>query len=448
MNAFPNPARIVRAALCAAAGALLLHSGSAASAESAAGRQLIAPVDRIVAIVNDEVITRFELDDHVQAAKRQLQKQGTPPPPTDVLEKQMLERMITERVLLRYARETGLRVDDTQLDRALRRIAEENRLTLEGLRQALEREGISFRKFREEIRDEIVMARLKEREVDNRITVTDAEIDQFLASQEAQSGASEEYSLAHILVRVPEQASAEQIQERRRRAEEALSRIRAGADFAQVAAGFSDAPDALQGGVLDFRPAARLPAIFVEALATLKPGEASTILRSPNGFHILKLLAKRGKDVTTVVNQTRARHILVRTSEIVSETDARNRLLQLRERLVHGGADFGELARLHSDDPSASKGGELGWISPGDTVPEFERAMDALKPGELGDPVQTPFGWHLIQVLERRTQDVTKDRQRLLARQALRARKSDEAYQEWVRQQRDRAYVEYRLEER
>ena len=213
-----------------------------------------------------------------------------------------------------------------------------------------------------------------------------------------------------------------------------------------MAAGFSDAPDSLTGGVLDFRPAARLPAIFVDALASMKPGGVSRVLRSPNGFHVIKLLAKRGKDTVTVVTQTRARHILIRTSEIVSEADARNRLVQIKERLEHG-ADFGDLARLHSDDPSASRGGELGWISPGDTVPEFERAVDALKPGQLSEVVRTPFGWHLIQVLERRSQDVTQDRQRLAARQALRARKADEAYQEWVRQMRDRAYVEYRLED-
>lgn len=436
-----------RAALSAAAGFLLLQAGVAMPADAPAARSPIVAVDHIVAVVDDEVITRIEFEDQLKTVIRQLQKQGTPLPPAEVLEKQMLERMISDRVLLHYARDTGLRVDDTQLDRALARIAEENKLTFDGLRQALESDGMSFKKFREEVRKEIVLARLKERDVDNKIVVSEVEIDQFLATQEASPGGGDEYNVAHILVQVPEQANPEQIQARRRRAEDALSRLKEGADFAQVAAGFSDAPDALQGGVLDFRPAGRLPAVFVETLASLQPGEVSGVLRSPNGFHIIKLLAKRDKGAPTVVTQTRARHILVRTSEIVSEADAQNRLVQLKERLDNG-ADFAELARLHSDDSSASKGGELGWLSPGDTVPEFERAMDALKPGQVSEPLHSPFGWHLIQVLERRTQDVTQDRQRFLARQALRERRSDETYQEWVRQRRDQAYVEYRLEEK
>lgn len=447
MNFHLAPFRFRRSALFAVAGFLLLQAGVAMPADAPAAQNAIVAVDRIVAVVDDEVITRIEFEDQLKTVTRQLQKQGTPLPPDDVLEKQMLERMISDRVLLHYARDTGLRVDDTQLDRALARIAEENKLTFDGLRQALESDGMSFKKFREEIRKEIVLARLKERDVDNKIVVSEAEIDQFLAIQQASPEGGDEYNVAHILVQVPEQANPEQIQARRRRAEDALSRLKEGADFAQVAAGFSDAPDALQGGVLDFRPAARLPAVFVETLASLQPGEVSGVLRSPNGFHIVKLLAKRDKGAPTVVTQTRARHILVRTSEIVSEADAQNRLVQLKERLDNG-ADFAELARLHSDDSSASKGGELGWLSPGDTVPEFERAMEALKPGQVSEPLHSPFGWHLIQVLERRIQDVTQDRQRFLARQALRERRSDETYQEWVRQRRDQAYVEYRLEEK
>ncbi len=407
----------------------------------------IVVLDRIVAVVNDEVITRRDLDERVQFAIRQLRHQGTPLPPREALEKQILDRLVTDRVQLQFAKETGLRVDDTELDRAINRIAQENQLTPQGLRQALEKDGVPFAKFREDIRNEIVMSRLREREVDNKIVVTEGEIDNFLSVHQAQGGGSDEYSLSHILVVVPEHASPEQIQARRNRAEQAYAQLRGGADFRQVAAVYSEAPDALQGGMTGWRQSSRLPSLFTDALKAMRPGELSPILRSANGFHILKLNDKRGGGPPVIVQQTHARHILIKTGELVSETEARNRLRNLKERLENN-ADFGSLARAHSEDASASKGGDLGWLSPGATVPEFERAMDALKPGQVSEPVQTPFGWHLIQVLERRAEDMSKERQRLMARQALRARKSDESYQEWVRQLRDRAYIELRVEER
>jgi peptidyl-prolyl cis-trans isomerase SurA len=275
--------------------------------------------------------------------------------------------------------------------------------------------------------------------------VSEAEIDNYLA--QAQKGRDSEYNLAHVLVQVPEQATPERIRERKAKAEEALAKLKAGEDFRKVAAGYSDAPDALQGGALGWRAAGRLPAMFVEIVETLQVGEVTPVLRSANGFHIVKLLEKRGQDSPAMVNQTQVRHILVKVSEVVSEADAKQRLAQLKERLDYG-ADFAELARLHSEDPSAANGGLLGWIPAGDTVPEFERTMNSLTINEVSEPVQTPFGWHLIQVLERRTQDVTGERQRQTARQAIRSRKADEAYQEWVRQLRDRAYVDTRLEER
>jgi peptidyl-prolyl cis-trans isomerase SurA len=407
----------------------------------------IAVIDRIVAVVNDEVITRYELEERLRLAEKQLRQQGTPLPERAVLEKQLLERMVTDRVQLQYAKETGLRVDDVELDRAIRRIAEDNRLTPEQLRQALERDGVPFEKFRQDIRNEIIITRLREREVNDKIVVTEGEIDNFLSQQQGQEGSDDEYNVSHILIVVPENASPEQIQARRERAERALAQLKGGADFRQVAAAFSEAPDALQGGLMGWRPASRLPTLFSERLKTMRPGELSPILRSSNGFHIIKLNDRRGSGPPVMVQQTHARHILIKTNELVSESEARSRLLALKERLENK-ADFAALARAHSEDASAAKGGDLGWLSPGDTVPEFERAMNALKPGEVSDPVQTPFGWHLIQVLERRNENMSKERQRLLARQALRARKSDEAYHEWVRQLRDRAYVELRLEER
>jgi len=402
----------------------------------------VQELDRIVAVVNDEVITRQELARRYDEVVRNLTQQNTPLPPRSVLEKQLLERMITELALQQHARATGIRVDPTQVERALQRIAAQNKLDMAGLQAALEKSGQSLDSMRATIRNELLIARARERDVDNRISVSDAEIEGYLQTQ-AQQGVETEYNFAHILVSVPENATPEQIQARHARAEDIVAQLAKGADFAQLAASYSDASNALQGGAIGWRASGKIPTLFADALKQLQPGQVSPILKSSAGFHILKLIDKRGLDATLNVTQTHVRHILIKTNELTSEADARNRLLQLKER-IENGAKFEDLARLQSEDASASKGGDLGWINPGDTVPEFEKAMNALKPGEISDPVQTPFGWHLIQVLGRRTQDVTQERQKLLARQAIRERKGDEAFQEWVRQIRDAAYVEIR----
>lgn len=409
----------------------------------------ISLVDRIVAVVGREVVTQSELAERRDVAERQLRRQGTPLPERAQLERQILDRLILDKAQLQLARENGIRVEEIQLDRSLERIAENNNLSLSGFRQMLEKDGVPFDKFREEIRQQIILQRLREREVDERIEISDAEIDQYLADAKVGAGSRAEYNLSHVLVRLPEQASPEQIEAARLKAEKARAEAAAGTDFAKVAASYSDGPDALQGGSIGWRPEDRLPEIFAEAVKALKPGDVSGVLRSPGGFHVLKLVERRGAgDDATRVLQTRARHILIRTNELVSEADARRRLADLRERVVTGGADFAELARLHSADGSASRGGDLDWLSPGDTVPDFERAMDALKPGEVSPPFKSPFGWHLVQVMERREAGVTQDRRRLQARAALKERKSDEAYQDWLRQLRDRTYVELRLEEK
>jgi len=407
----------------------------------------LALVDRIVAVVNKEVVTQYELAERMNRVLKELERRGTSLPPREGLERQILDRIITEKVQLQFARDTGPRVDDLELDRTINRVAEGNKLSLTEFRQVLERDGIRFDKFREEVRDEILVNRLREREVTSKITVSEGEIENFLIEQGARKDVATEYSLAHILVRVPEQASPEQLEARRARAEEVVKRSKEGADFAQLAATYSDAPDALQGGVMGWRSQERLPELFVEALAKLKPGEVSNVLRSPAGFHVLKLVETRGAGAPLLVEQAHIRHILVRTNDLVSEDDAKRKLQNLRERIVNG-VSFSELARLNSDDGSASRGGDLGWIYPGDTVPEFERAFMDLKAMEMSPPVKTPFGWHLIQVLERRTADMSSERKRLEARKALLDRKGDEAYQEWLRQLRDRAYVELRLEDR
>lgn len=401
--------------------------------------------DRIVAVVNDDVITYFELRHRLELALSQLKKQGTAMPPREVMERQMLERLIMDRVQLQYAREVGLRVDDAQLEQAIQRVAAANKMTLPQFREALQKDRVPFAKFREDIRDEITIARLREREVENKIAISEGEIDNYLAGD--LSGGGEEYEVAHILLRAPESASPEQIQKLKAKADQLRERLQNGEDFAQLAAAYSDAPDGLQGGLMGARPLERLPNVFAEAVVKLKPGEVSPVLRSPNGFHLVKLVSKVGGKAVPAVQQTHARHILIRVNEIVSEADAKHRLEGLYDRIKHG-ERFAELARLYSQDGTAPKGGDLGWIYPGDTVPEFERAMNQLKPGELSGPIQSPFGFHLIEVLERRVQDVSADRQRVAARQVLRERRLDEAYQDWLRQMRDRAYVEIRLEDR
>ena len=439
------PFRLLVAALAATSLGALAQQKLETSLATTPSR--IIPVDRIVAVVNDEVITQNDLTERVSLVVRQLQRQGGQLPPNDVLSRQILERMINDLLQVQLAKENGIKVDDATLDKTIERIAQENNLAMPEFRAALDKDGVRFPRFREDIRNEILLSRLREREVENTIVVTDAEVETELAREARETSGDSEFQLSHVLVLVPPQASAEQIEQRRRRALLALSELRRGANFAQVAATYSDAPDAMTGGNLGWRPSARLPSLFLETLDKLKPGEVSDIMRSPNGFHIVKLLDKRGKAAAAGVQQTRVRHILLRARDGLSETEARDRLQRLRQR-IGGGADFAELAKTNSEDASASKGGDLGWVAAGDTVPEFERVMNALKDQEVSQPVQTPFGWHLVQVLERRSDELSGDRKKLAARQAIRARKADEAYQDWLRQSRDRAFVENRYDER
>ena len=406
----------------------------------------IVKIDRIVAVVDQAVITEKELADRVKSVTAQLEKQGTELPPPAILEKQILERMITDRLQLQFASQTGLRVDDNQLDKTIERIAAQNKMDIPAFKKALLEDGIQYRKFREDIRNEITLARLREREVDNRINITESEIDSFIAMQAA-SNSSDEYEISHILIRAAEDTSPEDLKKLRAKAEDALAQLQAGKDFAKISASYSDAPNALEGGSLGWKNASQIPALFLEALKPLKAGELSPILRSPNGFHILKVTNRRGGSSPLVVGQTHVRHILIKFSEVVSEKDALVRMTSIKERLDHG-EKFEDLARQYSDDGSAKSGGDLGWVNPGDTVPEFEKTMNALAPGEISNIIKTQFGLHVLQVLERRNQDMSKEAARIKARQEIRARKSDEAYQDWVRELRDRAFVEIRLEDK
>ena len=406
----------------------------------------VAVIDAVVSVVNDDVITRHELDEKIGVVIRQLEKQGTPLPAPDVLEKQILERMIGDMLQAQFAKESGVRVDDTQLDLAIVRIAQQNNFPgMAEFRAKLESEGVDFKKFREEIRGEIISTRLREREVESKLVISDTEVDNYLANKVKMGGESAEYHLAHILVVVPEQASADKIQAAREKAESALSQLKGGVDFAQVAAGSSDAKDALKGGDLGWRPGDRIPPLFMNELQNLQAGQTTAVLRSPSGFHIIKLVEKRSGSAPVVITQTHARHILIKASEIAPAAEGKKRIMEIRQS-IEGGADFAEQAKRYSQDGSAQHGGDLDWLSPGQTVPEFDEAMNKLQSGQMG-MVQTQFGWHLIQVLERRNTDVSVQQQRQQARIAIGTFKSDELYQDWLRQLRDRAFVEYRLEE-
>ena len=420
---------------------------SAQELESTQSPNSIISIDYIVAVVNEEVITRRELDRAVESATTQLQQQGIQLPDYQAIKSQVMESLIVKRIQLQRADEIGITVSDSELDETIQRIADENNLSLQAFYVALEEDGVNFNKFRNDVRDEVVMVRLREREVNSRVNVTDGEIDNFLRTQKTSAVGNDEYLIAHILVRVPEHIDALQVEERRQRAELVLAKLEEGVEFAQVAAEYSDSDDAMRGGVMDWRPAAQLGPRFAELLTTMQPGELTPIIQSPVGFHILKLLDQRAQEKPVVIiDQTNARHILIKVNELTSESDALQLIRQLKER-IDNGASFEEIAKLHSEDNSASSGGDLGWISPGVTVPAFEKAMDTLLPGQISEPIQTQFGWHLIQVIERRSEDVSDEQQRQNAREAIHTRKADVVLEEWMQQLRDQAYVENRIED-
>lgn len=413
-----------------------------------AGAQTVVELDRIVAVVNDDVIVESELGTRVRTIKAQLRQAGTPLPPENVLEQQVLERLVLERLQIQIAEVNGIRVEDENLNQAVQAVARQNNLTLAQFREILERDGFDFAKFREDMRNEMLIARLRQRQVENRISVTDRDIDNYLATVEQQGGGENEYLLQHILIAVPEAASSDKIAEARAKAEDLVARLRDGANFSEMAVAESDGQQALEGGSLGWVKSANLPTIFAEAVPGLKQGEITDPIRSPSGFHIVKMADIRGDAGRHMVSQTKVRHILVRPDELTTPEEARVRLEQLRLR-IENGEDFNELARAHSDDRgSALQGGDLGWVNPGGTVPKFETVMNSLAPGEVSEPFDTQFGWHIMQVLERREFDDTEQARRAKAAEVLRKRRMDEELQNWLRQIRDEAYVELRLEER
>ncbi|HHS83352.1 MAG TPA: molecular chaperone SurA [Gammaproteobacteria bacterium] len=410
------------------------------------GTENIVELESIAAVVNNDVISSSELARKTREIKEQLQQNNTSLPPDSVLRQQVLENLITQHLQLQIAQRAGIRVDDEMLNRAVRNIAAQNNLTLEQFRNVLEKDGYDYTQFRESLRNDIAINRLRQRQVDNRITVSEEEIDNFLANLKAQGITDQAYHLGHILIAVPEAAKPEQIQAAQQKAERVLKELRTGSDFAQTAVAVSDDPQALQGGDLGWRKAGQIPTLFADTVVKMQPGQISNLIRSPSGFHIIKLLEKRDEE-SQVITQTHARHILIRPSELVSEQEVRERLLQLKQR-IEAGEDFATLARSNSEDPgSAAAGGDLSWVDPGTMVPEFEQQMAKLKANQISEPFKSRFGWHIVQVLERRNHDDQGKTRRSKVREVIRQRKIEQETQNWLRQLRDEAYVENRLAE-
>ena len=408
---------------------------------SALGEEPIA-IDRVVAIVGESVIVASELDREISLAKNNITNSGSSMPGLNFLRQQVLERMITRKALEDLADRTGIRVSDNEVRLALQRLAQQQNLSITDYLNAVEKQGLSAYQLRQSILVEAKITKLRRREVETKLIVNESEIDSYLKKLR-ELPASDESLVAHILIAIPDNATAEDLEVVRNRAQEALYKIDNGIDFRQVAAELSDASDALEGGVMGWRDASNLPDLFLDALKVMRIGQRSEILRSPNGFHILFLLDKRGRDAQIIVQQTLARHILFRVDRAVSEEDALIKAMDIRNRIVVLGEDFEQLAKITSDDPSGVKGGTLGWLMPGETVPEFEQALNSLEPGTVSEPVRTQFGYHLIEVLDRRDSDVSVERQKAVARQAILQQKLEFRFEEWVRQVRDTTFIKY-----
>nr|WP_236844162.1 peptidylprolyl isomerase [Bordetella sp. 02P26C-1] len=463
----------------------------AAAQPAAKGEQM---VDGIAAVVNKDVITLREVDAAAKSAMAELKQRGIQVPPQDILRRQVLQNLILERVQSQEADRLGIRINDAQVDQAIESIAARNRITVPAMRAEIEKGGVSWAEYRKSLAGDLRLNRLRQRAVDSNIVISDAEIDAFLRDQQnnpaARAGGNvmqgqpaarpqaqtqagpEQIALGQILVRVPEGSSPEQVAALRKKAEGLLQRLKQGADFASLAAEASDGPEALQGGVMGARPIDGWPDLFVQAVSSLQPGQVSEVIQSGNGFHILAVLDRTGgrsapaqpaapqqapmmqqpgagmpaQQGPVQVTQTRARHILIKTSAVMSDDQARQRLQQIRQRVVNGGAKFADMARQYSEDSSAPQGGDLGWVNPGEMVPAFEQAMNALPVGGISEPVLSPFGWHLIQVEERREHDVSDELQRMQARQILFERRAEPAFEDWLEQLRNGAYIDNRLE--
>ncbi|MEM5327423.1 peptidylprolyl isomerase [Paraburkholderia sp. JHI2823] len=434
------------ASLFAVAGVLPAVSAQAQGLPAGNGQA----VDTIAAVVNDGVITQRELDGRVELISHRLQQQNAPIPPIDQLRSQVLNQMVLERIQLQKAKEDGIIVDDAAVQRTLERLAQANGMDLATYRTRIEAAGVPWSTFMRDARTELTLSKLREKEVDSRITVSDAEVANYIASQRGpNAGQTSDLHFQHIFIKAPLNASETDIEAAQAKANALLKEAQSGSKFESLAKSNSQASDAGKGGDMGFQPQSKLPPEFVTAASTLRPGEVNpSVIRTNDGFEIVRLVERRQGQGTAAdapkLVQTHVRHILLRVGDGMSEPQARQKLLEIRQEIGAGG-DFAKFARTYSQDGSASQGGDLGWISPGETVPEFERAMNTLQDNQLSEPVRTEYGYHLIQVLGRRDAEGSIAQQMDLARQAIGQRKAEQAYADWLRQLRDSAYVDYKI---
>ncbi len=424
---------------------LLLATGMQAGAQT---RELSTGgvlLDRIAAVVNDGVVLKSELDEQVEQITSRLAKQRTELPPANVLQQQILERLVIQEVQLQRADRAGITISDEMLNNTLKGVAEQNQLTLDQLPRALEMQGINYAAYRESLRKEMTITMLRQRDVLARIIVTPREIDQFLEKEQGSLSENLEYNVSHILLSLPEAASPGQLEEVTARAQDIVRRAREGEDFAQLAVTYSNGQTALEGGQLGWRKGTQLPSFLSDLVGPMQPGQVSEPVRTPSGFHIVRLNETRGSEQQVMVNQIHARHILMTTNELQDDETVRQKLNALRQRILNG-EDFAGLASTTSEDAqSATEGGDLGWQGPGTFVPEFEQVLEKLQDGEISEPFNTKYGWHIVQVLGRRVHDSTEEVRRLRAMVAIRESKADEETELWLRRLRDEAFIEYKM---
>jgi peptidyl-prolyl cis-trans isomerase SurA len=422
--------------------ALMVQTGAHAQTRELATRGEL--LDRVVAIVNDGIVLNSDLDAQIEAITGRLRQQKLELPPQNVLRQQVLERLVLQELQMQRANHAGIKVTDETLNAALQDVAKRNNLTLAQLPDALSAQGIDYPSYRDELRKEITLTMLRQRDVLQHISVTAREIDQYLEKESKTPSERNEYNVSHILIAVGEEATQAQLEQAAKRAQEVYQRAKAGEDFAKLAVAYSNSQTALEGGALGWRKGGELPTFLADIVAQLKPGEVSEPLRTPTGYHIIKLNEVRGGVQKTVEDQVHVRHILMKTNELADDATVRGKLLALRERILKG-EEFAGIAQVASEDPgSAAEGGDLGWAGPGAFAAEFEQAISGLKDGEISEPFKTQFGWHIVQMLGHRRFDNTDELKRRQAMEAIRASKADEETELWLRHMRDEAYVDYK----
>lgn len=435
--------KLVRLASLLLSVALLPSLASAQTRELSSNGVLL---DRIAAVVNDGVVLTSELDEQTEEVIARLREQSTELPPRNVLRRQILERLVVDEIQMQRAARLGIQVSDDMLNGALADVAQRNNMSFADLPRELEAQGIDYRTYREEIRKQLTLQLLRQRDVIGRISISPREMEQALARQQNAPDINSEYNVSHILISVPVTASPEQIQAREERARDVWERAKAGQDFAQLAVTYSESTTNIEGGSLGWRKGSQLPSIVGDAIAKMKPGEVSDPIRTPSGFHLFRLNEIRGGLQQSVQSQTHARHILLRTNELEDDQTVEQKLADIRRRVLEGGEDFGAIAAVTSNDPgSAPQGGDLGWTGPGTFVPEFERQLNALQENEISPPFRTQFGWHIVQLLGHRMHDITQDMLRQQVFVQLRESKAEEETELWLRRLRDEAFVEYRM---